>query len=793
MTQPHLPHLPDADNLTTDQPGSADRADVRGPLSVLALLQGVLRKSLAAGAPRATSFLPVSGLLSAVERALQYEFASRCAVWIIAADGARMRTPSGAPDPWTAGSPAPEQAGAWQPVTGPVADALSVGRPIELGLASTAMDRTEVRSFARVVPIVHRGRIAVVVAVVRDAPMPMFGPEDRLVLDTICERIESALANQDLRDALISAQTTPVRSDFAGSSISDSLFNQLSTVGGDIVFRHRFGAGTEYVSAGVRSVLGYDPAEFLADPGLARRVVHPEDRHQLANFVDDLSAYDQQHLLRTVTRDGTVVWQLVRVRPVTDGQRIIGIEGLATDVSMMKRTEAELSHQARSDPLTNLANRLTLREYVGRSLARLVRHPGTIGLLYLDLTGFKAVNDTLGHPTGDQAIVTVAERLTKVTRREDVVARVGGDEFAILMPDLTSITDATATAQRIITSIENPIEIDGQSVRISTGVGIAIATNADADVDELLANADSALLAAKRSGRGRWQLFQGPSGNSLGPDRGERIIASPNQITAGNVRAAFAAGMFSVNYSPIVDVKTGRCERVEALLRWDHPELGLLDADDFLTACEEAELMHSLDDWVLAQACRQVAKWNETMRSPLGLAVNATPSNLARAGFGEAVISTLAATGLSVSLLTVEVPEPAVTELSPTEISQLESLRRSGVRIAIDRFGLGSTSIRALRRLPIDEIKLDRTLVAVLDPARSATEVDVEITKLAMQVSQSFGAQTVAVGVERPEQARALAQLGCSFMQGHLFEKPLTAQALTQRITNGLLQYPITS
>ncbi len=775
MTQPHLS---DADNQPTETTES-NRLGVRGPLSVLALINTALRKGQ----------LPVPALLSTVERALQHEFASRCAVWLIAADGARMRTPSGAPDPWAAGTPPQDQPGAWQPVTGPVADVLSVGQPIELGLATTAVDRTELRSFARVVPIVHRNRVAAVVGVVRDAPMEMFTPEDRLVLDAVCERIESALATQDLKDALVSAQTSPIRSNAEGASISDSLFNQLSVVGGDIVFRHRFGAGTEYVSAGVGTALGYEPSEFLSDPGLARRIVHPEDRHQLTRLADDVSAYDQQHLLRTVTRDGTVVWQLVRVRPIVEGQRIIGIEGLATDVSMMKRTEAELSHQARSDPLTNLANRLTLREYIGRSLARLVRHPGTIGLLYLDLTGFKAVNDTFGHPTGDQAIVTVAERLTKVTRREDVVARVGGDEFAILMPDLHSVTDATNSAQRIITSLENLIEVDGHQIRISTGVGIAVTTNAEADVDELLANADAALLAAKRSGRGRWQLYQGPAGNALGPDRGERSIASATQITAGNVRAAFAAGMFSVSYSPIVDVQSGRCERVEALLRWDHPELGVLDADDFLQACEQAELMHSLDDWVLAQACRQVATWNETMRTPLGLAVNATPSNLARAGFGEAVISTLAATGLPAHLLTVEVPEPAVTELSPTEISQLEAIRRFGVRIAIDRFGLGSTSIRALRRLPIDEIKLDRTLVAVLDPARSASEVDVEITKLAMQVSQSFGVQTVAVGVEQREQARVLAQLGCSLMQGHLFEKPLSAEALTRRITNGELSY----
>ena len=628
-----------------------------------------------------------------------------------------------------------------------------------------------------------------VIAVVRDAPLPLFTADDRIVLDAVAERIEHAFITQDLQDQLLSCTSSPVSSGEAGAQISEALFNQLALHGGEVIFRHRFAAGTEYVSAGVRTVLGYEPHEFLADPGLARRIVHPEDRHLLTRLAEDIGAYDQQHLLRTVTRDGTVVWQLLRARPVTDGTRVIGIEGLATDVTMMKRTEAELSHQARSDPLTNLANRLTLREYIGRSLARLTRHPGSIGLLYLDLTGFKAVNDNLGHPAGDQAIVTVADRLAKVTRREDVVARVGGDEFAVLIPDLGAIADATLTAQRIIASLEMPIDIGGQEVRISTGVGIAVTSRADADVDELLANADTALLAAKRSGRGRWQLFQGPAGNALGADRSDRTMLTPEQITPGAVRAAFASGSFRVYYSPFVDVRTGQCDRVEALLRWEHPDLGLLDADDFLDACERAELIHSIDDWVLAQACRQVATWNEQLRSPIGLSVNATPSNLARPGFGEAVISTLAATGLSARLLTVEVPEPAIPDLANIEIGQFELLRRAGTRISVDRFGLGSTSIRALRRVPIDEIKLDRTLVAVLDPARAASDVDIEITKLAMQVSQSFGADTVAVGVEGVEQARALISLGCTRMQGHLFEQALSADELSNRFVNGALVY----
>jgi diguanylate cyclase (GGDEF)-like protein/PAS domain S-box-containing protein len=738
----------------------------------------------------------VADLLIAIEAICAKTLGNRCVIWLVASDGARMRSPSGATPPWTPYERPITDPTNWQPITGPVADVMAVRQPIELGLSPEPGRRNIdplVRSFARVVPIRNRGRIVAALAVVRDTPQMMFDADDRLIIDAIVERIEAAFVAQDLRDELISARTSPISLNTGGTGVvSESLFNRLATVGGDVVFRHRFGAGTEYVSASVRAVMGYSAEEFLSDPGLARRIIHPEDRHLLARLGEDRASYDHQILLRTVTRDGTVVWQLVRARPILDGDRIIGIEGLATDVSMMKRTEAALSHQARSDPLTNLANRVTLNEYATRSIARLKRHPGMVALLYLDLTGFKQVNDTLGHPAGDSAIVAVAERLSKVTRREDVVARVGGDEFAVLIPELGTVNDATATAQRIITSIETPIEVDGQLVRISTGVGVAVINSPAVEVDELLGQADSALLQAKRSGRGRWQVYQGAAGNASGPDRGVRSTQT-DQLTPGAVRAAFASGSFEVHYLPVIDATTGSCSRVEALLRWQHLDLGLLDADDFLHLCEEADLLQSIDDWVLAQACRQIATWNDRLSSPLGLSVNISPGKLSLSGFSDAVLSMLSATAVAPHLLTVELPEPAVTELTPGEVAQLETVRAAGVRISIDRFGLGSTSLRALRRLPIDEIKIDRTLVAVLDPGRSARDVDVEITKLALQVSQSFGAATIAVGVERAEQAHALLALGCSLVQGRVYQGAVNAATIESTFVNGELRYPALS
>jgi diguanylate cyclase (GGDEF)-like protein/PAS domain S-box-containing protein len=659
---------------------------------------------------------------------------------------------------------------------------MMVRQPIELGLRSDRpQDAAAGGSFARVVPIWHRTSIAAVLAVVRDQPSPMFEVDDRLVIEAICERIEAAFVAQDLRDELVSQQTSPIKLSPQGALITEDLFERLAPIAGDVIFRHRFSAGTEFVSSGVETLLGYTAQEFSGDQGLLRRIIHPEDRHLLLRFRDDDQLYDRPIQIRVISRDGSVIWLFVRARPVRIAERILGIEGIATDVSSMKQTEAELTHQARSDPLTNLPNRLMLREYADRSIARLKRHPGLVGLLYLDLTGFKRVNDTMGHPAGDQAIVEVADRLSKAMRREDVVARMGGDEFAVLIPELRSVQDATATAQRIISALETPIEIDNQVVRISTGVGIAVIDSPNVLADELLANADTALLQAKRSGRGRWQVHEAGGGNAIGPDR-ESVRRTTDLLTPGAVRAAFASGAFTVHYLPIVDVTSGACRRVEALLRWNHPDLGLLEADDFLNLVEQADLLNAIDDWVLAQAARQVSLWNVSLSEPIGLSVNVTHSKLALVGFGDAVIATLNATGLPTNGLTVEVSEPAIPDLNPPAIAQLQMLREAGVRVAVDRFGIGSTSLRALRRISIDEVKIDRTLVAVLDPGRSAPVVDVEITKLALQVSQSFGAVSVAVGVEQRDQAETLVQLGCTLMQGRLFQRAVAAAEITSRI-----------
>ena len=776
------------------------RAQSIDPLSALALVTAAMRS------PART----IDDLLLQVEQALAGHVGRRCIIWRVSANGTRMRrVASRATTPLTTADDS-----TWLPASGPVAEVLGARQAVEMGFADTTVttdpsdpsdpsDPYETtrtaetprgeppRSFARFVPLRHRQRIVAVIGVVRSGGQPLFEVADRVVLDAIAERIEAAFVAQELRDDVLSARTTSIeRRD--GVMLREDLLNRLASVAGDVAFRYRFGVGTEYVSPGVFESLGYTASEFMSDPGLVRRIVHPEDAHVVASLLDDPDAFAHPLIVRTIARDGTVAWQFVRLSPIEDNGRLLGCEGLLTDVSVMKRTEAELSHQARSDPLTGLANRLTFREFAQRSLARIERHPGMVGVLYLDLTGFKSINDTLGHGAGDQAIVMVAQRLIKVTRREDVVARLGGDEFAVLMPDLADVTEATATAQRIIGALEATMDIDGQSANISSGIGVAVTTSGAMTPDELVNQADIALYQAKRAGRGRWQVHAGGHGTALGPsgDGGSHLVV-PQLITAGMMRTALAAGDFRVHYLPIVDLITGNAQAVEALVRWQHPDLGLLSANLFIHEAEAADIIHALGDWVLAQACRHLQAWREQFGIELDLHINVTADQLAQPGFSESVLTTLASTGTAPRRLGIEVPEQVIAAGTAPVEATLATLHRGGVRIVIDHFGSGSSSLRTLRRIPVDTIKLDRSLVDELDRGSDEGVSGADISGLAVKLAASLGADVVAVGVERTSQLTRLAELGCTLFQGAIATSSLTADQLATQVADGRLAYAI--
>ncbi len=756
-------------------------------------------------------------LLAAVAEALSNTPSTRCLVFLISSDGTRMRL----------ATPPDHRIRGWQPAIGPIAQVLAARRPIEMGvvdefdlpespIARQSSDHDmSARSFGRFVPIFatrdfrirptsgaespshpDSHRMIAVIVLLRSSGEPLFRSDDRLILDATAERLEVFFALRASADA-VSGQKSKGLIAQNGLVIGENLLERLGRISGDVVLRHLFATGTEYISSGIVTSLGFAPSEVMADPFLIDRSIYPDDRHILHDIASGDRNLDQAVTMRMLRRDGLISWQLLRLAPILDPYgRVLGIEGFATDVTSMKQAEASLVHQARSDALTGLANRLNFREATTRGLARIERHPGMIGVLFLDLDGFKVVNDTMGHGAGDRVLQIVAERLRLVIRREDLVARLGGDEFAVLLGELRNESEAAASARRILEALEAPIEINGTLATISSGVGIAVTTSGQMTPDELIHQADIALYQAKRTGRGRWQIFQGDNGSIAVAQGALALTDAPVDpaeairkaaMTPGALRASFASGEFRVRYLPEVDTTTGRITAVEALVRWQHPTYGLLPASMFIVATAATEVIHPLGDWVLREACRQVAEWRVKFGIDLTLRVNVSLQQLSQSGFADTVLTVLASTGLSPRSLGIDLSEVSIGNLDEGQELTIDVLHRAGVGFAVDDFGTGTSSLRTLRRLPVSQIKIDRSLIDEVDRSGSSDEA---LVQLAIKLAGSLGAEVVAVGVERATQLERLRALHCAYFQGFLAGEARTADEISTLLEVGQLQLP---
>ncbi len=790
-----------ATNPPPSAPDSGPVAKTAPSLQTLALVTDTFRAAMTSQPPTSAE-----DLYAAVATALSRPPQTRCLLFLISSDGTRMRLVAD-PDRQNRG---------WQPAVGPVAQVLAAGRPIEMAVLDNSFDAPtspivrlesdqgpKAGSFGRFVPVFRTSgrstnpasRTVAVLALLRRTGEPLFRAEDRVVMDATAERIEMYLAFRNASDAASGQRSTGVISQ-NGLLIGDALLSRLGRISGDVVFRHLFATGTEYISSGVATSLGYTPDEVMNDPFLLDRSIYPDDRHVLTEIASGSQSLDAPVLMRFMRRDGLVSWQLLRIATVTsESGRVLGVEGFSTDVTVMKAAEAALLHQARSDPLTGLANRLNFREATGRGLARIERHPGMIGVLFLDLDGFKAVNDTMGHAAGDQVLKIVADRLRSVIRREDLVARLGGDEFAVLLAELRHVSEGSASARRILDALEEPIIIDGQVASISTGVGIAVTASGLMTPDELINQADIALYQAKRSGRGRWQVFQGDNGSRATIQGSLPIVEAaldPNDslrasITAGALRSSFAGGEFRVHYLPEIDSATGRIVAVEALVRWQHPLHGLLPASMFIGAATSSEVIHPLGDWVLREACAKVAEWRARFGIDLMLRVNVALEQLTQPGFAETILKVLASTGLSPRSLGLDVSETVISGLTESQELTVDVLHRAGVSFAVDGFGTGTSSLRTLRRLPLSQIKIDRSLIDEVDRPGSNDE---ELVGLAIKLAGSLGAGVVAIGVERPSQLDRLRAMQCAYFQGFFAGEARTAQEIATLLELGQPQLP---
>jgi len=419
------------------------------------------------------------------------------------------------------------------------------------------------------------------------------------------------------------------------------------------------------------------------------------------------------------------------------------------DVTQSRRAEASIRHMARHDPLTDLPNRILFKERLEHALGRVPRGE-QLAVLCLDLDEFKNVNDTLGHPVGDHLLQAVADRLRALVRPTDTVARFGGDEFAIIQVGLEQPTNAAALAQLAIEALSEPLEVRGHQVVISTSVGIAIAPTDGESAETLLKNADMALYRAKGDGRDTYRFFEKEMEARLQARRALEL----------ELRRAVVQGEFELHYQPIVNLRENRVSTLEALIRWRHPARGIVLPSEFMPLAEEIGLIVPIGEWVLQQACLDAAKWPEDVR----IAINLSPAQFRSKRLLEIVTRILAASKLPPSRLELEITEGVLlSEQGPT-MPTLERLRAIGIRIAIDDFGSGYSSLRYLRSFPIDKVKIDQSFIDGI----STDANSLAVIRAVIVLSTSFGFDTTAEGVETADQLECIRREGCTEVQGFI-------------------------
>ena len=472
--------------------------------------------------------------------------------------------------------------------------------------------------------------------------------------------------------------------------------------------------------------------------------------------------------------------------------RPIAIVGVARDRSWQAQIEAQLRQQAQQDPLTGLANRAQFRDRVERALVRYAAHaaaqqqapaapreepsadgaaqaPGHhVAIIFIDLDDFKTINDSLGHAEGDHLLEEVSARLLKATRGFDLVARLGGDEFGVLLEGMTRETDATSVIERIAMVLRRPVMLGDREVVIGASLGIAHARDART-ADELLRNADMAMYQAKTAGKGRHAEF----------DHKMHAAAVARLEIAADLRHAVEREELFLNYQPVVQLTTGKVVGVEALLRWQRPQHGVVPPLSFIPLAEDTGLIVPIGRWVLRTACAQLARWRETLDfgATLSMNVNVSGRQLSEPGFVEDVLEAVTNSGIPPQLLTLEITESVIVQRAAEVLAVLHALRAAGVRLAIDDFGTGYSSLGYLQHFPVDVLKIDRSFVDSV--ARGGSEAALARTIVAL--GNALGLEAVAEGIEHGSQQEALAALGCERGQGYFFARPLDPAEFARR------------
>ncbi|MCC6345886.1 MAG: EAL domain-containing protein [Nitrospirales bacterium] len=518
-------------------------------------------------------------------------------------------------------------------------------------------------------------------------------------------------------------------------------------------------------------IMGVSPQNFELSPESCLSMVHPDDRLAVEQTVAEMMSGQEKCAVdyRVTRKDGAeiVVQIQAEVACVVEGRQL-RIVGTVQDITERKALEEAIRYQANHDLLTGLPNRMLFTELLILGISQASRSRKRLAVLFLDLDRFKNINDSLGHHAGDQLLKEVAVRLLSPVRESDTVARMGGDEFVLLLPDIVHAGDVDTIVRKIMDAFQTPFSIGGNEVHISTSIGVSVYPDAGEYAEELIKNADIAMYYAKEQGRSNYQFYS--------PEMNIRTLE--RMILENSLRQTLDRGELVVYYQPQVESYTCRIVSAEALVRWQHPDLGLLNPLQFIPIAEETGLIMSLDEWVLRTACAQIREWQEEGCPAIGITVNLSARQFQKPGLAEMLFRILRETGLDPACLWLEITEGIAMKDVGFTIQTLGKLAEGGIRFSLDDFGTGYSSLSYLKRLPVQKVKIDKSFVSHL----AESQDDRAIIAAVITLSHSLHRGVIAEGVETREQLEILRAAGCDEVQGFLFGKPVPAEAFKEML-----------